>query len=98
MHVKVSLVSIFGSFYFTKLEKGVTFRAPIKSFKSFLNLIENKLIEMEGNPNNQEAPQNAVKEDPGLMESIGSFPVWMLKIIDVITPDFLIKKTPPPKK
>ena len=53
---------------------------------------------MEENQNNQDAPQNAGKRDPGFMESIGSFPVWMLKIIDVITPDFLIKKTPPPKK
>ena len=53
---------------------------------------------MEENLNNQKTPQNVGKEDPGLMESIGSFPVWMLKIIDVITPDFLIKKTPPPKK
>ncbi len=38
------------------------------------------------------------KEDPGLFESIGSFPVWMLRIIDMVTPDFLIKKVPPPKK
>ena len=53
---------------------------------------------MEENRNIQDAPQNISKEDPGLMESIGSFPVWMLKIIDVITPDFLIKKTPPPEK
>ena len=53
---------------------------------------------MEENRNIHDAPQNAGKEDPGFMESIGSFPVWMLKIIDVITPDFLIKKTPPPKK
>ena len=53
---------------------------------------------MEENRNSQDAPQNNRKEDPGLMESIGTFPVWMLKIIDVITPDFLIKKTPPPKK
>ena len=47
---------------------------------------------------NKETSLNIIKEDPGLMESIGSFPVWMLKIIDVVTPDFLIKKTPPPKK
>ena len=31
--------------------------------------------------------------EPGLSESIGSFPVWMLKIIDIVTPDFLIKGT-----
>ena len=53
---------------------------------------------MEENRNNQDVPQVAGKEDQGIMESIGSFPVWLLKIIDAITPDFLIKKVPPPKK
>ena len=53
---------------------------------------------MEENRNNQDTPQSAGKEDPGFMESIGSFPVWMLKIIDLITPDFLIRKPPPPEK
>jgi len=53
---------------------------------------------MEESRKNQDALQRARKEDPGFMESIGSFPVWMLKIIDVFTPDFLIKKVPPPKK
>ena len=43
---------------------------------------------------NQQAP---AKEDPGLLESIGSFPVWLLRIIDILTPDFLIKKAPPRK-
>ncbi len=38
------------------------------------------------------------KEDPGVLESYGSFPVWMLKTIHVLTPDFLIRKTPPKKK
>jgi len=52
---------------------------------------------MEENQNRQDSPQNVSKEDPGFMESIGSFPVWMLKIIDVITPAFLIKKAPPQK-
>ncbi len=52
---------------------------------------------MEKNQSNQKAPQSAGKEDPGLFESIGSFPVWMLRIIDFVTPDFLIKKVPPPK-
>ncbi len=37
------------------------------------------------------------KEDPGLFESIGSFPVWLLRLIDLLTPDFLIKKVPPRK-
>ena len=53
---------------------------------------------MEENQNRQDLAQNVSGKDPGIMESIGSFPVWMLKIIDVITPDFLIKKTPPRKK
>ena len=52
---------------------------------------------MKENRNTQDMPQNAIKKDPGFMESIGSFPVWMLKFIDVITPDFLIKKIPPRK-
>lgn len=34
----------------------------------------------------------------GLLESYGSFPVWMLKLIHLLTPDFLISKTPPKKK
>ena len=38
------------------------------------------------------------QEDPGLLESHGSFPVWLLKIIHLITPGFLISKTPPKKK
>ena len=52
---------------------------------------------MEENQNRQDLPQKESREDPGIMESIGSFPVWMLKVIDVITPDFLIKKVPPRK-
>ena len=38
------------------------------------------------------------KEEPGLMESYGSFPVWSLKLIDSITPEFLISKEPVEKK
>ena len=52
---------------------------------------------MEENQN-KDISQETFKKDPGLMESIGSFPVWMLKIINAVTPDFLIKKTLPPKK
>ena len=37
-------------------------------------------------------------QDPGILESYGSFPVWMLKLIQLITPSFLISKTPPKKK
>ena len=38
------------------------------------------------------------KEEPGMMESYGSFPVWSLKLIDAITPEFLISKKPVEKK
>ena len=39
------------------------------------------------------------KEELGLMDSYGSFPVWMLKIISLLTPSFLISKPSlPPKK
>ena len=38
------------------------------------------------------------KEEPGLMESYGSFLVWSLKLIDAITPEFLISKEPVEKK
>ncbi|NIU43739.1 MAG: hypothetical protein GWN38_05555 [Nitrospinaceae bacterium] len=37
-------------------------------------------------------------QDPGIMESYGSFPVWLLRLIQLVTPDFLISKTPPKKK
>lgn len=43
-------------------------------------------------------PVDPKKEDPGVLESYGSFPVWMLKAIHTVTPDFLIRKTPPKKK
>jgi hypothetical protein len=36
--------------------------------------------------------------DPGILESYGSFPVWLLKLIQLITPSFLVSKTPPKKK
>ena len=52
---------------------------------------------MEEKKNSDGVLQNSKKNDPALMESIGTFPVWMLKIIDLITPAFLIKKTPPRK-
>ena len=41
---------------------------------------------------------SAQKEEPGLMESYGSYPVWSLKLIDAITPEFLISKKPVEKK
>jgi hypothetical protein len=36
-------------------------------------------------------PQNEL----GLFDYVGSFPVWLLKIIDMVTPEFLKSKTPP---
>ncbi len=36
-------------------------------------------------------------EDPGMLESVGSFPVWMLKLIDTVTPEALRTKEPPKK-
>jgi hypothetical protein len=38
------------------------------------------------------------QKEPGLFETIGSFPVWLIRIIQALTPDSLISKTPPPKK
>ncbi|PIR01312.1 MAG: hypothetical protein COV66_02525 [Nitrospinae bacterium CG11_big_fil_rev_8_21_14_0_20_45_15] len=38
-----------------------------------------------------------IKKELGIMDSYGSFPVWMLKGIQLITPDILITKTPAPK-
>ena len=43
-------------------------------------------------------PSEQHVEDPGLTESFGSFPVWILRVIQMITPDFLISKIPPEKK
>ena len=51
---------------------------------------------MVENPNPKESAETPA--DPGLLESHGSFPVWLLKIIHLITPGFLISKTPPKKK
>jgi hypothetical protein len=50
---------------------------------------------------NDAEPKNDIsehKEEPGLMESYGSFPVWTLKLIDALTPEFLISKEPLEKK
>ena len=37
-------------------------------------------------------------QEPGILENYGTFPVLLLKLIQMITPDFLISKTPPKKK
>lgn|GEM_PF-538489 len=51
-------------------------------------------------PPEQAPPKKTVPEteEPGLLDSYGSFPVWMLKIIALATPDFLIRKAPAEKK
>ncbi len=36
--------------------------------------------------------------EPGILESYGSFPVWLLRLIQLVTPSFLISKTLPKKK
>ena len=53
--------------------------------------------ETKEEPKKVPAPE-AGGEEPGIMDSYGSFPVWMLRLIQLITPSFLISKTPPKKK
>ena len=53
--------------------------------------------EQNQNPKNRQVPPPA-KPEPGLFDTIGSFPVWLLKIIAALTPDSLLRKTPPEKK
>ncbi len=55
---------------------------------------------MEENPKHDAAKTKSQSqaEQPGLLQTIGSFPVWLLKIIQMITPGFLISKDPPKKK
>jgi len=54
----------------------------------------------ENSNGSEDKAQDTASEagEPGLMESYGSFPVWLLKIIQLVTPSFLISKTPPKKK
>ena len=52
----------------------------------------------ENQPIKKSTISSQQKKEPGLFDYIGSFPVWMLRIIDALTPDFLISKTPPKKK
>jgi hypothetical protein len=49
---------------------------------------------MMTDPKKSDAP----KEEPGLWESYGSFPVWLLKLISALTPGFLISKSPAAKR
>ena len=50
--------------------------------------------DIKEDPNKPQAPET----EPGIMESYGSFPVWMLRLIQLVTPSALISKTPPKKK
>jgi hypothetical protein len=43
-------------------------------------------------------PPKTPVEEPALTDSYGSFPVWMLKIIDAITPEVLQEPPTPEKK
>ncbi len=51
--------------------------------------------EIQKQPNKTPEVENA---EPGILDNYGSFPVWMLRLIQLITPSFLISKTPPKKK
>ena len=56
---------------------------------------------MAENPETRKDPNKtpgAEGGEPGILESYGSFPVWMLRLIQLITPSALISKTPPKKK
>tara|TARA_Y100001960_G_C14334450_1_gene661668 strand:- start:264 stop:446 length:183 start_codon:yes stop_codon:yes gene_type:complete len=48
--------------------------------------------------NQSEVEENAESaEEPGLFENYGTFPVWMLKVIQLATPSFLILQNLPKK-
>ena len=56
---------------------------------------------MAESPETREDPKKTQETEggePGILESYGSFPVWMLRLIQLVTPSFLISKTPPKKK
>jgi hypothetical protein len=48
-------------------------------------------------PEKQNIPVPPEQKEPGLMDYYGSFPVWLLKIIDLLTPS-IFKKPAPPKE
>ena len=64
-----------------------------------LSYFEEKMSEeANSEKENEVKPTMPPVKDPGLLDHFGSFPVWILRIIQLITPDFLISKTPPEKK
>jgi hypothetical protein len=52
----------------------------------------------ENQPLKKAATPVPQRKELGLFETIGSFPVWLIRIIQALTPDSLISKTPPKKK
>jgi hypothetical protein len=56
------------------------------------------MAESPENTEDRNKAQESEVEEPGILENYGSFPVWMLRLIQLVTPDFLISKTPPKKK
>ncbi|MDH3256636.1 MAG: hypothetical protein OEM27_03375 [Nitrospinota bacterium] len=56
---------------------------------------------MAESPETKDGPEKTPKtegREPGILENYGSFPVWLLRLIQLITPSSLISKTPPKKK
>ncbi len=52
----------------------------------------------ESQPLKKAATPVQQRKELGLFEYMGTFPVWMIRMIQALTPDFLISKTPPKKK
>ncbi|VAX17439.1 hypothetical protein MNBD_NITROSPINAE03-954 [hydrothermal vent metagenome] len=52
----------------------------------------------ENNPLKKAATPVQKSKELGLFEYMGTFPVWMVRMIQALTPDSLIDKTPPKKK
>lgn len=52
---------------------------------------------MMGKITNQPDAEESAEEtqEPGLFETYGTFPVWILKVIQLFTPSFLIVQNPP---
>ncbi|QPJ63873.1 MAG: hypothetical protein G3M78_04825 [Candidatus Nitrohelix vancouverensis] len=65
-------------------------------------MVEQSKVEQTKSTEEQKAepkvkPEDVKPEDMGMLDSYGSFPIWLLKGIQLVTPEFLISKTPPPK-
>jgi hypothetical protein len=80
-------------FYFKIVRKSVDFALHLYPEQN--PLIDMERWEMTYTKKNVSQPQ---KNEPALWESYGSFPVWLLKLIQAVTPGFLISKSPSPKR